>query len=449
MRKALTAASVALFFLVLLSVPPALADDNSPARRTAVESGKEEAAFLLRSGKAREAYGLYMRLLRETPDDDDVAIGLAGAAMQSGRYNQAVMAFERLVAKYPLVAPFYEGLAGAYMALNDRTGAEEALGAMREAGATGAGGMEEALDNLERHYSLLQVHGRVRAGVLYDSNANLGPRSNTMNLGIWRVEAQNAKETETFGGYLGAELDLAKRFYRDSSWWLVGDVQTALRGNTNNDLSAHDSRTSQWYRAAAGLRRLGSTTLLDLRAKAEIFDYEGMKNVSAFGPEATFIWGATSSLQFVTRSETSRRVYSRESEYNGAYGSIGEYVRLFFGDANHEFLFGARYMGAWTKEKDYGYDGWEASARAVFKLPYRVELTPFVSYAEEFYRGPATALESSARTDRRWRVGSMLTYRFAEDWSVEVMYQYMSNDSRSALYDYDQHIVSTGISWTF
>jgi Putative Zn-dependent protease, contains TPR repeats len=449
MRNRISLALFAIFFLLLVSVPPSVADETSPTRRTAVESGKEEAASLLRAGKYAEAYVLYMRLLREIPDDGDVNLGLAGAAMRSGRYNQAVMAYERLVDKYPKVAPFYEGLAGAYMALNDRAGAEQALAAMREAGATGAGGMGEALDKLERHYSLFQAHGRVRAGVLYDSNANLGPRSNSMSLGIWRVEARDAKETETFGGYVGAELDLARRFYRDSPWWVVGDAQASFRGNTNNDLGKHDNRTSQWYRTAVGLRHLGAETFFDLRAKAEVFDYEGMKNVSAFGPEGTFLWAATSSVQLMTRAEITRRVYSREPGYNGAYGSLGEYVRLFFGEENHELLFGARYIVAWTKEKDYGYDGWEASAKAVFKLPHGFELTPFVSYTEEFYRGAATALESHDRTDRRWRLGNVLTYRISEAWSVEVMYQYMSNKSRSALYDYDQNMVSTGVAWNF
>lgn len=441
--------SAVLVFLLLLAATPVMADEGSPSRRTAVESGKEEAAALLRKGKPAEAYELYMRLLREVPEDNEVAVGLAKAAMHSGRYNQAVMAFERLVEKYPTTAPFYEGLAGAYMALNDRAGAEQALAAMREAGASGESGMDDALDKLERHYSLLQVHGRLRTGILYDSNANLGPRSNNMSLGIWRVEVQDAKEKESAGAYFGADLDIARRFYRDSSWWFVSDIQTHLRGNFNNDLHANNSRMAQWYRASAGVRHIGPETLFDIRAKGEIFDYEGAKNVSAFGPESTFIWAVSPSLQLITRMEISQRVYSRESEYNGAYGALGEYVRLFFGQNHHAFLIGARYIGAWTKEKHYGYDGWEVSARTTLKLPYDFELEPFVSYTQEHYRGPATVLERSSREDRRWRAGVMTTYRFNEAWSAEAMYQYTSNDSRSAMYDYTQNVVSLGIAWNF
>ena len=439
----------ALFMALALHYAPAFADESSPARRAAVEQSKAEAASLLKSGKAAKAYELYMRLLREEPDDDDVNAGLAMAAMNSGRYNQAVMAYDRLIAKYPQAAPLYEGLAGAYMALNDRSGAEEALAAMREAGAVGEGGMDEALDKLERHYSLLQIHGRIRAGVLYDSNANMGPSSDRMTLGIWQVRVQDAKERETAGAYLGANLDIARRFYRDSPWWVVGDAQAYLRGNANNDLTSSDSRTSQWYRAAAGLRHISSKTLFDIRLKGEIYDYEGMKNVSAFGPETTFVWAVSPSVQLITRADLSQRVYSREPEHNGAYGGLGEYLRLYFGEDNHEFLLGARYVGGWAKEKDYGYDGWEGTAKFVLKLPYRFEFMPFATYTEEFYRGPATALEAADRVDRRWRLGGMLTYSFDENWSAELMYQYTVNDSRSKLYDYDQNMVSLGVAWSF
>ena len=449
MCKKLSLASAALFCMLLLLVSTALADEDSPVRRTAVESSKEEAATLLETGKATEAYELYMRLLREVPDDDEVNIGLARAAMQSGRFNQAVMAFERLVDKYPQTAPFYEGLANAYMALNARASAEQTLADMRAAGAYGESGISEVLDNLESSYSLLQVHGRVRAGILYDTNANLGPRSNSLQVGPWPVKLDDGKAVESVGGYLGAELELARRFYRDSSWWLVADVQASLRGNTNNDLSPTNSRTSQWYRTAIGLRHIGSETLFDMRFKGGVLDYEGVKHVSAFGPEGTFVWAVEPFLQLITRAEVSQRIYSDESAYNGAYASIGEYARLFFGEANHEFLFGVSYLGGWAKNKDYSYDGWEVLAKTVFKLPYDFELAPFIAYTQEYYRGPATTLEESKREDKRWRVGGALTYHINEAWSVELMYQHVDNESNSAVYDYDQDVISTGVAWSF
>ena len=449
--RAFSRAALGAALLLALSFSSAFAAvSTSPIRRGAVEEGKAEAATLLEKGKADQAYTLYMRLLREAPDDDQINLGLARSAARSGKWNQAVMAYETLLEKHPREAGLYGELADVYMRLNDREGAERSMAMLRSLdGKTTKGDTDKALDIMDKRYSRFQAHGRVRAGVLYDSNANMGPRSNTMDLGDWRVRVDGAKSKDTFGGYLGADIDLGWRLEQDSPWWLVGDVQFFLRGNTNSDLNTTHSRESQWGRAAVGFRHLTSETLAELRIKAEIFDYEFYQNVSAFGPEGTFLWAVTPSVQLIARGGIDQRVYSRDSDRNGVYGWAGQYARLFFGQANHEFTLGARYLGAATDKKDYGYNGWEGSARFLFKLPYGFEVGPFASFTQEFYAGPATALETRDRQDDRWRLGSTFTYRINEAWAVEASYQYTDNQSRSDLYDYDQNLVTLGVAWTF
>jgi hypothetical protein len=84
---------------------------------------------------------------------------------------------------------------------------------------------------------------------------------------------------------------------------------------------------------------------------------------------------------------------------NGAYGWIGEYVRFFFGADNHELLVGGRFLGASADRNDYGYSGWEGTARLRFKLPCGFELASFASCTRENYNGPATVLETRERRD--------------------------------------------------
>jgi len=450
-RASLIFALAATLVLSVLVASTAFAASDDPARRTALDASKAEAATLLEKGKAAEAYDLYMRLVRIKPDDDAVNLGLARAATRATRWNQAVMAYEMLLEKYPREAGLYGELANVYMLLGDRTSAERSLAMMRSLdGSVTPEDTEKALDLLESRYSRFQAHGKISAGVLYDSNANMGPRSNTVDLGNWRgITLRDAREKDTFGGYLGAELNMGWRLEQDSPWWLVGDVHVFLRGNTENELSNNRSRESQWGRAAVGMRHLTSSTLTELRLKGEIFDYELFQNVSALGPEGTFLWTATPHVQLITRAAIDRRSYSDDSKRNGVYGWLGGYARFFFGTSNHEFIAGVRYLGASADRSDYSYDGWEASARFLFKLPYGFELGPFASITQEFYDGPATALESAKRKDSRWRVGTSLTYRIDEAWSIECRYQYTSNNSRSNLYDYDQHFITTGVAWSF
>ena len=106
-------------------------------------------------------------------------------------------------------------------------------------------------------------------------------------------------------------------------------------------------------------------------------------------------------------------------------------------------------MAAIRLRADYCYTGIETSARVVFKLPKDFELSPFVSFEKDWYNGPATALETSNRLDQKWRTGAALTWRVTEAWSVETSYQYTHNASESAIYRFDQSLVSLGVAWSF
>ena len=453
MRTRTASLPAAAFFAFLYAASvfaAAPASTTDPTRVGALEQSKAEAAALLEKGEAAKAYELYMRLVRASPDDDAVNLGLARAATRAKRWNQAVMAYETLLEKYPREAGLYTELANVYMLLGDREAAERSLAMSRSLdGTTTRAATDKALDALESRYSDFQFHGKIQAGVQYDSNANLGPDSNDMSLGLWQVRVNNARARESLGAYLGANLDLGKRFYRDSSWWAVGDMQGFWRGHAEHGLGKTHSQENQWGRAAAGLRHLTSSTLTEVRLKAEVYDYEFYQNVSAFGPEGTLVWAAIPAAHLIAKGGLEHREYSRDYKRSGAAGYAGLYGRLFFGTDNHELLFGGRYIGAGAEKRDYRYDGWEGTARLLFKLPYRFELAPFVAYTQEYYQGPATALETARRRDERLRTGLGLTYRINESWAVESIWQYTKNHSNSALYKYEQHFLSLGVAWTF
>ena len=113
-------------------------------------------------------------------------------------------------------------------------------------------------------------------------------------------------------------------------------------------------------------------------------------------------------------------------------------------------MVGLSYVGGNTPEKaDYCYTGWEASGRLSLKLPKGFEFAPFVSFENDWYNGPATALETSNRLDQKWRTGAALTWHITDAWSVETSYQYTRNNSESPLYRYDQSLVSLGVAWSF
>ena len=450
---------LSVFFLLVLALPvPALsapADSDSGAVSGDVPQDSlardiAEAAALLEKNEAAKSYDLYMRLLRSAPDDDAVNLGLARAATRAKRWNQAVMAYETLLEKYPEEAGLYGELAQVYMLIGDREAAERSMAMVRALDSRMTlAETDKTLDLMESRYDDFQFHGNVRAGIQYDSNANLGPDSNQLNLGTWRVDLGNGKSTASLGAYLGADLELGKRFYRDSPWWLVADAKAQARVHASSSLHDLHGQEALWGRAAIGLRHLGTSSIAEARLKAEIFDYEFYQHVIACGPESTVVWAVASDLHLIGKAGLEWREYSRNRWRNGLFGFGGLYIRGFLGAGNHELLVGGRYFGAGAKERFFRYNGWEGTARLLLKLPYGFELAPFASFTQEYYKGPATILESKDRQDDRFRTGLGLVYRINDTWAIESAYHYTHNASSSALYTYDQHFMNLGIVWDF
>ncbi|MDR0747479.1 MAG: surface lipoprotein assembly modifier [Helicobacteraceae bacterium] len=412
----------------------------------ALESDKAKAARLLKAGKAQEAYDLYMRLLRENPSDEAAAIGVAQSASRIGRWNQVVLALEMLLERRPREIALYDQLAHAYLALNDKASAERMQELKRDL-ARGVDIGEFPMDALRKRYGLLQIHGKVRLGALYDSNANQGTDDADMQLGGLRLEIPDSEAISTYGGYASVNADLTRKLERDSVYHAAGDAHVYIRRNANSDLSDIHSRQSQWGRAAAGLRRLTSESLLDMRLKAEVFDYDRYQHVSSYGLETTFLWVVTPYAQTISRGGLERRAYSRNDDRDGIYYSAGQYARFF--QPNYEFTLGAQYRGSSPKERDYVYDGWDATARFRFDLPYDFELSPSVTWTKDRYKGPATALETEKREDERLRFGADLTYRINESWTIETGYQHTANKSTSELYEYKQRYINLEVARSF
>lgn len=439
-----------VFFNIFLSNHSVAAPQRSPAISGVLEQSKGEAKIFFESGAYDKAYEMYLRLLREAPDDAEINLGLAFAAERTGHVNQAIIAYERLLQMYPDNPDLYTGLARAYVTLGDETLAQEYLVRAQSLGFKGSEDDEEKLlARLKEENSRYSVHGKMRTGFIYDSNANQGTSSDKMSLGIYDVNVPNAKRIESAGGFVSFNLDLGWQLSEKGPFWLVGDVNGYFKGNFNHDLHNVDAQNMTWGRGAAGLRHLDATTLTDLRIKVEMVDYDTLQHVSAVGPDFIFAWAAQPKLQLITQANLEHRVYSEDFSRNGPYLSAGEYGRLFFGADNHELLLGARYMGGAPKESNYCYDGWEALVKFTFKLPYSFEFAPFISYTEEYYHGPATVLEHKDREDKRLSTGAGITYQINENWAVDLGYQYTDNYSNSNLHEYDQHVVTTGISWGF
>ncbi|MDR0881195.1 MAG: surface lipoprotein assembly modifier [Candidatus Adiutrix sp.] len=412
-------ALTSLLILGLLTAAPLGAAGVAPKESPEAQAWRQ-AELYLAEGQGEKAYPIFLALLAKFPGHNALIRGRARAAALSGRRDEAFGLYNQLLAKFP----------------GDPQLTAEAR-AVAGGGAAPAGAAET------------QVGGRFRLGFTYDSNANQGPASREMQLGSWQVNIPDAKKISTAAAYFGANFDILKPLDQ-SPWALVADAGLMWRGSANSDLSSSHSREWQFLRLAGGLRRVGERDLLDLRLKAEIFDYELTNNVVAVGPELFWLHALTPAWQVATSLGLEQRVYQRSSNRNGLYGQAMETVRFFFGDqGRHNVALGAGFIWGAPSEKNYQYTGWTAPLRLSLGLTDRLNLSPNLSYTQEFYRGPATALETKDRQDDRYRAGLDASYRLTESLTLEGSYAYTHNNSESPLYTYDQHLVSLGLAWGF
>ena len=406
----------------------------SAAERAVLEQNLIHAANLIQEGKTLEASRIYAALSARYPTNRRLALAVARAALAANDAETALPIYDRLLEEDPDNTDLRLEAARAHYAAGNEA---EAIRLGRQV-------LSEYEDRDRLH-----IRGAVRAGVIYDSNVNQGPPSNNIRLGDWDVQLSDGEGKPSGGAYVRANVDMSYQMSAFGPWWFVGDFGAFWRGNFNEDLNDIDSRTSQWGRVAAGLRYLDGRNTFDIRLKGEIYDYDFENNVTAAGVELRYARVIRPRFYLITDAAFERREYSGSDDRDGNFGRVGAYGRFILGDSGHEFLIGGGYLSASANNNNYGYDGWHALARFSFKLPNGLLISPLVSFSQESYGGPATALETENRRDDRWRMGVELAYALSSAWIIEAAYYYTNVSSTSGLHTFDQHVINLGVARTF
>lgn len=443
-------------FLWLLGMAPAMAlakekgSSLSGVAAVAVRAdARQEALNLLQRKNFEAAYGAYMNLLRDNPEDDEVNYGLAYAALGSGRLPQALLAFERLSDRHPADAVLHVRLAETHIRLQDVDAARRELDAARRCDASiQTDAAERALRKLKKARSLWRWSGRLGVGVIYDSNANLGPASDYMTLGQWaNLYLEGVRGMESWGRYVSAGANGSRRLAEGSPWLLVGDAGFYKRWNGNPDLLSN--REFGWGRAGLGMRYLSRRVMLEARVKGEEADQGQGQHIWSFGPEFTAVWAPHAQVQFISRAGWEKRDYRHDCSHSGTYWWGGQYVRFFVGEARHEIMAGARGLRGVPRREAYAYTGWEGSLSLTFRLPLRLSLSPFFSFRRDRYHGPASALESARRSDGALRYGLSVQCGLTGNLTADIAWQGGRYTSSSPLYRYTQHTLTMGLNWIF
>lgn len=411
-------------------------------------SGLSEGQRLVDAKKYEEASDLYLSLMREYPEDDRVNLGLARSAALAKRWPQAFLAYERLVAAHPEHAGLRLEYAGVLTRMGNVEAARLEFEAARRLDPDGisADDVGKMMGDMRESLETFRAHGRVAAGLLYDSNMNTAPGLRGVRIGGLPItlDSDNTAK-ETFGDYFQGVLDLGWRANPHSDWWLVGDVSGYQRWNFRSGYR----RDLTFGRAAAGLRYLKNDLLFEVRGKGEIILENEDRTWNIGGAETTAIYAFRPELLGVFKAGLERRDDAEFSDRSGMYYWGGPYFRRLFGAAGHSVMAGAKVYAVDAEESPYSYSGVEPSITLFFNLPKDFEAILSAQWHLEDYRGPATALDGADRRDKQFRSSAYLIYKLTGGLRLELGWQYTDNRSNSDLYEYEQHMVMAGLAWNF
>ncbi len=408
-----------------------------------VQALRARAVQAFNAGDYETAYPLLMKLLRETPEDAEVSVALGKTCFATQRWTQAIMAYERLSMRWPSDVRWRIALAQVYSAMGESESAQRELDAARIIEPTVS---DAVLGRAAAVDSRFSVHGRLTAGLGWDSNVNGGPDALSFTVGPWHVRMHDGDAENSWGAFVSGRVEAGWRVDENSPWHVVGDVGFHKRFNFED---VYSGREFGWGRAGIGVRHIGHKTLFDVRLKGEASDQSRCNGSTGWGPEASFMWAVHPRVHLITAASLELRSYEHDDGRDGDYWWIGQYVRTFFGEKNHEVTAGLRWMEGDADRNFQSWSGWEASLSGRVKLPYDLELRPYLAYRMVEWDGPATFLEKCDREDDQFRWGLSLVWNYDEHLQFETGWTSIRNDSESPFCEYDRDMFNVSATWRF
>lgn len=405
------------------------------------------AEFLVREGKAAEAWKLLSPLEFEYAGQEDFDYLLGVAALDSGRADRATLIFERVLAVNPDHAAARMDMGRAYFALGDfqrARGEFESVRDFEDMPPAARQTVDRYLAAIEERAPSRQTRltGYVEASMGRDTNVNGSTASGniyvplfntTFTLGSSSLKAADnffsvgggAEVTHTLGGGfdLFAGVDLRQRSHRH--WDAYDSTSVDYRAGFQ---AVHDKDT---FRLTVGrndydldhapYRRIGNLGL-ELRHA-----FDARTQIIAFGQ--------TSEIRYL---QTGTQFYSSIQMIAG----LG-FVRSLEGSGN-PLVFGSVYGGddITTRRRGDG-DRDIFGARIGYQRMLRddIDFQVMLSFQNSEYQ-LSNPLFRDYRKDAQYDFGVGLNWRFSKDWSLKPHLNYTRADSNFKIYDYDRYELS-------
>lgn len=432
-----------LGFLVLsVLVPVGLAQ-----ARTSSPPDLQRAEWLVRSGKAEEAWKLLSPHEFELAGREDFDYLLGVAALDSGRAARATLVFERVLAVNPDHAAARLDMARAYFALGDFQRARGEFEQVLQHEDT----PPAARQTIGRYLAAIEerspgrgtrLTGYVEASLGRDSNLNSATSTSTIFVPLFRTHftlgASSVKAADDFAA-LGGGAELTHVLGAGVS--LFAGIDLRQRGH--RDWDVYDSRSTD-YRA--GLQAVHDKDVFRLTVGRNDYDLDHARyrRIGSLGLELRH--AADAKTQVIGFAQVSEIKYLQDSM--ASYGSTQTIVGLGLVRSleakGKPVVFSSVYAGDDTATRNRG-DG----DRDIFGLRggYQrslhddLDITATLSAQYSGYQR-LNLLFREYRKDIQYDFGLGLNWRLPQNWQLRPQLAYTRSDSNIKLYDYDRYELS-------
>lgn len=412
----------------------------------------QDAANLIKSGKAADAYALLAPQQSERAGDPDYDYLLGLAALDSGKPNEAIFALERVLAVKPNHLQARAEIARAYLAVGEKAAAKQEFESVqsqnppKEVNAT----IQRFLDAINQGQGeRTMLSGYLEAAVGHDSNVNSATGSNQVAIPIFggaiaTLNANGVQAGDTFAN-VGGGANV--RHALSAEWSIFGGANVNQRINSKETIFN--------TRGLDGNVGLSLTTGADSYSAAlqlQSFDVDNKRYRDGTG--TTLQWQhdlgnssqASSYFQYTDLKYPGQPVRDANRYVLGAaYASVlgGSYVPAvyvgLYGGEEKEKQSGVPYLG----HKLYG-------ARTGGELNINAQTKLFGSLSAESRRyGGNDPIFLVTRKDTQADVKVGVNYVMAKLWTLTPLLSYTKNKSNIIINDYKRTMFSIGLRRDF
>ncbi|MFQ5659948.1 MAG: tetratricopeptide repeat protein [Gammaproteobacteria bacterium] len=404
----------------------------------------KRAEQLINEKKAQAAYELLIAESEQRSGSPDYDLLLGIAALDSGKPTMAVFAFERVLAVQPDNAHARSELARAYFEMGENEAAQVEFKAIDRSRIPASVGktIDAYLSEIDNRFASLKrrISSYIEAAFGYDSNTNSATDSSTIAVpafgNLLFTLDKSAQERDSPFFQLGAGSAFYAPFLNRDDLTVYGAAN--LQERITVDEPAFRTRIAD---GQVGLSYTRGKSRLRLSLLGQRFYFGGEINRDQYGGSLQWLYAYDKRTQFSAFTQGVAQRFPGQSvrnvnQYSGGIGIVHALARQ-----GNPVVFASAFGGAdierSNSREDIGRKFAGVRIGGQYNLSEKMQLLGNLSYQYSRY-GADDPLFQKTRRDNFVLTRLAIDYNVTRHWRIQPEIQYLLNDSRLVINDFDR-----------